>query len=106
MFGHVHLVVGDRTIKVKRMDLSSCVGLLIEAPVEIADRVVVPFSDSLQESRQIESIPFGIEVDTKAESGRGVADDLQVPRLIDRGSFGDTLVAILIDVFGPTIYNL
>ena len=69
MLGHLFGSVVGGAIEVEGVFLSACIRLLIEAPVQIAQRIVVALGNALDKYREVESVPFGTEVKSEAVAG-------------------------------------
>ena len=104
MFGHIHIAVGCRAVEVEQVFGTAGIRLLVESPIEVTHRIIIAFGNSLEEGRQVESVPFGIQVESEAEAGRRVSNDAQVARVAyGDASLGDFLVTVQVLIFRPSV---
>ena len=104
MFGHIHIAVGCRAVEVEQVFGAAGIRLLVESPIEVTHRIIIAFGNPLEEGRQVESVPFGIQVEPEAEAGRRVSNDAQVARVAyGDASLGDFLVAVQVLIFRPSV---
>ena len=82
------------------------IGLLVKAPIEVAERIVVTLGDTLKKGRHVETVPLGVQIEAEAEARRGISDDAQIARIIDRSAFRYFLIAVQVFVFRPSGYDV
>ncbi|MPN59647.1 hypothetical protein SDC9_207369 [bioreactor metagenome] len=75
VFGHIYITIRLGTIIIENMSLSAGVWLLIETPVKVVQRIIVFFSDSLEEDQKIDVIPVSDYINSVSVSRTVIPDD-------------------------------
>src|SRR5690606_13129479 len=89
-----HVAVVSRPIKVEQVGIPTGIRLLVVSPIQVMQRVVVHFSNTLEEDAEVKAIPFCAQADPVTHSRCEVADHAEVFGVVDRCTLLNDAVSV------------